>query len=95
MITSIMGKIRIRTGRGTGTREIDDGGKEWAGDAYKKLQETKKKLAANRMVHTGRGTGSKRLGDLPDVKPRPSTEGMTRVTGRGTGSRKSTNKGSS
>jgi hypothetical protein len=90
-----MGKIRIRTGRGTGTREVDDGEKSWAGDAYKKIQEEKKKQAANRMVHTGRGTGAKRLGDLPDVKARPSTEGMTRITGRGTGSRKSTNKGSS
>ena len=90
-----MGKIRIRTGRGTGTKEIDDDGKSWAGDAYKKIQEEKKKQAANRMIHTGRGTGAKRLGDLPDVKPRPSTEGMTRVTGRGTGSRKSTNKGTS
>ena len=46
------------------------------------------------MVHTGRGTGSKRLGDIPDAKPRRSTEGMTRITGRGTGSRKSKNKGS-
>ena len=90
-----MTKIRIRTGRGTGTKEIDDGAKDWAGDAYKKVQEGKKKLAANRMIHTGRGTGSKRLGDLPNVKPRPSTEGMTRITGRGTGSRKSTNTGSS
>jgi len=88
-----MGKIRIRTGRGTGSREIDDGGKDWAGDAYKKVQDEKKKQSANRMVHTGRGTGSKRLGDMPDSKPRPSTEGMTRVTGRGTGSRKSTDKG--
>ncbi|MBS3922879.1 MAG: hypothetical protein KGZ37_07025 [Nitrosarchaeum sp.] len=90
-----MGKIKIRTGRGTGTKEIDDGKKSWAGDEYKKIQDEKKKQAANRMVHTGRGTGSKRLGDLPDSKPRPSTEGMTRITGRGTGSRKSTNKGSS
>ena len=90
-----MGKIKIRTGRGTGTREIDDDKKEWAGDAYKKVQDEKKKQAANRMVHTGRGTGSKRLGDMPDAKPRPSTEEMTRITGRGTGSRKSTNKGSS
>ncbi|MFB5604923.1 MAG: hypothetical protein ACE5R5_00585 [Nitrosarchaeum sp.] len=90
-----MGKIRIRTGRGTGSREIDDDKKAWAGDEYKKLQDAKKKAAANRMVHTGRGTGSKRLGDLPESKPRPSTEGMTRITGRGTGSRKSTNKGSS
>lgn len=92
---SNMGKIRIRTGRGTGTREVDNDEKSWAGDAYKKIQDEKKKQAANRMVHTGRGTGSKRLGDLPDAKPRPSTEGMTRITGRGTGSRKSTNKGTS
>jgi len=92
---SSMGKIRIRTGRGTGTREVDNDEKSWAGDAYKKIQDEKKKQAANRMVHTGRGTGSKRLGDLPDAKPRPSTEGMTRITGRGTGSRKSTNKGTS
>jgi len=89
-----MVKIRIRTGRGTGTREIDDTGKEWAGDAFKKVQDETKKQAANRMVHTGRGTGSRKLGDMPNSKPRPSTEGMTRITGRGTGSRKSTNKGS-
>ena len=89
-----MGKIRIRTGRGTGTREVDDAGKAWAGDDYQKIQNEKKKEAANRMIHTGRGTGAKRLGDIPDSKPRPSTEGMTRITGRGTGSRKSTNKGS-
>ena len=41
------------------------------------------------MVHTGRGTGMKRLGDMPDPKKVPDTKGMTRVTGRGTGSRKS------
>ncbi|MBA0908117.1 MAG: hypothetical protein ITD33_03575 [Nitrosarchaeum sp.] len=87
-----MVKIKIRTGRGTGTKEIDVGEKSWAGDAYKKVQDEKKKQAANKMVHTGRGTGSKRLGDIPDVKPRPSTEGRTRVTGRGTGSRKSKDK---
>jgi hypothetical protein len=89
-----MGKIRVRTGRGTGTVEVDDTGKKWSGDAYRKAQEEKKKKSANRMVHTGRGTGSKRLGDLPEPKTRPSTEGMTRITGRGTGSRKSKNQGS-
>lgn len=89
-----MGKIRVRSGRGTGTVEVDDSGKKWSGDDYKKVQEEKKKKSANRMVHTGRGTGSKRLGDIPDPKARPSTEGMTRITGRGTGSRKSKNKGS-
>ena len=74
--------------------EVDDTGKKWAGDAYRKVQEEKKKKAANRMVQTGKGTGSKRLGDMPEPKSRPSTEGMTRVTGRGTGSRKSRDKGS-
>ncbi|BDQ31614.1 MULTISPECIES: hypothetical protein [Nitrosopumilus] len=89
-----MGKIRIRTGRGTGTIEVDDDPSKWSGDEYRKIQEARKKAAANRMVHTGRGTGSRKLGDMPDPKARPSTEGMTRVTGRGTSSRKSTNKGS-
>jgi len=88
-----MGKIKIRTGRGTGTIEVDDDPKKWSGDEFKKIQEARKKAAANRMVHTGRGTGTRRLGDMPDPKARPSTEGMTRVTGRGTGSRKSKNKG--
>jgi len=89
-----MGKIKVRSGRGTGTVEVDDSGKNWSGDKYKKLQEEKKKKTANKMIHTGRGTGTKRLGDIPDPKARPSTEGMTRVTGRGTSSRKSKNKGS-
>lgn len=89
-----MGKIKIRTGRGTGTIEVDDDPKKWSGDEYKKIQAIRKKAAANRMVSSGRGTGSRKLGDIPDPKSRPSTEGMTRITGRGTGSRKSKNKGS-
>ena len=89
-----MGKIRIRTGRGTGTIEVDNDPKKWSGDEFKKIQEARKKASSNRMIHTGRGTGSRRLGDMPDPKARPSTEGMTRVTGRGTSSRKSKNKGS-
>ncbi|KAF6246883.1 hypothetical protein C6990_07235 [Nitrosopumilus sp. b3] len=89
-----MGKIRIRTGRGTGTIEVDDDPTKWSGDEYRKIQEARKKAAANRMVHTGRGTGSRKLGDMPEPKARPSTEGMTRSTGRGTSSRKSRNKGS-
>ncbi len=55
----------------------------------KKLQAEKKKKAANRMVQTGRGTGTRRLGDIPDPAEKPSSKGMTRVTGRGTGTRKS------
>ena len=90
-----MGKIRIRSGRGTGTIEVDDAKQKISGDEYKKLQAIKKKAAANRVVSSGRGTGSRKLGDIPDPKARPSTEGMTRITGRGTGSRKSKNQGSS
>ena len=63
-----MGKIKIRTGRGTGTIEVDDNPAKWSGDEYRKIQAARKKAAANRMVHTGRGTGSKRLGDIPDAK---------------------------
>jgi len=87
-----MGKIKIRTGRGTGTIEVDDDPKKWSGDEYKKIQAIRKKAAANRVVSSGRGTGSRKLGDIPDPKDRPSTEGMTRSTGRGTGSRKSRGK---
>ena len=88
-----MGKIKIRTGRVTGTIVVDDAKQKISGDEFKKLQAAKKKAAGNRMVHTGRGTGSRKLSDMPDPKARPSTEGMTRSTGRGTSSRKSKNKG--
>ena len=84
-----MAKIRIRTGRGTGTIEVDNDPQKWTGEQFRKIQEARKKAAANTMVHTGRGTGAKRLGDMPDPKAKPTTKGMTRVTGRGTGSRKS------
>jgi len=84
-----MGKIKVRTGRGTKIIEVEDKGKNWSGDAYRKDQAEKKKRAVYRMVHTGRGTGAKRLGDIPEPREKPSTKGMTRVTGRGTGSRKS------
>ena len=82
-----MGKIRIRTGRGTGTIEVDDDPKKWSGDEFKKIQALRKKASANRMVHTGRGTGSRRLGDIPEPKSRPEYKG-TMSSGRGTGKRK-------
>ncbi|KER05274.1 hypothetical protein AAA799E16_02094, partial [Marine Group I thaumarchaeote SCGC AAA799-E16] len=46
-----MGKIKIRTGRGTGTIEVDDDPKKWSGDEFRKIQEARKKAAGNRMVH--------------------------------------------
>jgi hypothetical protein len=82
-----MVKVRIHTGLGTGTKIVDETGKSWAGDAYKKAQEEKKKKAGKRMVQTGRGTGSKKLGDIATPKERPKYQG-TISSGRGTGSRK-------
>ncbi len=84
-----MGKIKIRTGRGTGTIEVDDDASKWSGDDFKKIQEARRKAASNRTVSSGRGTGSRKLGDAPATKKVTSTKGMTRSTGRGTGSRKS------
>jgi len=83
-----MGKIKVRTGRGTGTIEVDDDPKNWSGEEFKKIQEARKKTAANSMVHTGRGTGSRKLGDMPEPKKPTDTKGRTISTGRGTGSRK-------
>ena len=84
-----MGKIKVRSGRGTGTVEVDDGGKKWSGDEYRKIQAEKKQKSANRTIHTGRGTGLKRLGDIPEIKARSSTDGNKRITEIGTCSRKS------
>jgi hypothetical protein len=84
-----MVKVKIRTGRGTGTTEVDVKDLKFSGEEYKKIQEEKKKIAGNRTVSTGRGTGSRKLQDIPEPKDRPSSKGKTRITGRGTGSRKS------
>jgi len=90
-----MAKIRIRSGRGTKIIEVDDDATKWSGDEFRKIQASRKAASANRTVHTGRGTSTRKLGDQPEPKARPSTEGRTRSTGRGTSSRKSRNKGSS
>ncbi|HJM79701.1 MAG TPA: hypothetical protein QF656_04115 [Nitrosopumilus sp.] len=83
-----MVKVKIRTGRGTGTVEVDVGDVKFSGEEFKKLQAERKKAAGNRTVSTGRGTGRRKLSDTPEPKSRPSTKGSTRSTGRGTGSRK-------
>jgi len=84
-----MVKIRIRSGRGTRIIEVDSDATKWTGKEYKAIQESRKKVAANTMVSSGRGTGRRRLGDIPEPKDRASSKGRTRITGRGTGSRKS------
>jgi len=89
-----MVKIKVRSGRGTRIIEVDSDASKWSGDQFKEIQAARKAATANRMVSSGRGTGRRKLGDTPEPKARASTEGMTRITGRGTGSRKSKNKGS-
>jgi len=82
-----MVKVKVRTGRGTGTIEVEVGDLKFSGEEFKKIQADRKKAAGNRTVSTGRGTGRR---DTPEPKARPSTKGKTRSTGRGTGSRKGT-----
>ncbi len=81
--------------RGTEAYESEVGPQNWSGDAYREEQQkTLEKIPKNLTLHLGRGVRTTKAGDLPKPLPRPSTEGMTRITGRGTGSRKSRNKGS-
>lgn len=82
-----MVKIKIRTGRGTGTIEVDNDPQKWSGDQFKKIQEARKQAAGNRTVTSGRGTGSRKLKDVPDPKDRPKYKGNI-SSGRGTKSRK-------
>ncbi len=89
-----MVKIRVRSGRGTRIIEVDSDATKWSGDQFKQFQAASKAAAKDKYITVGRGTGKIKFGDLPDPKARASTEGMTRITGRGTGSRKSKNKGS-
>jgi len=84
-----MVKIRIRSGRGTRIIEVDSDATKWTGEQFKQIQAARKATTSNRMVSSGRGTGRRRLGNTAEPKARPETKGMTRSTGRGTGSRKS------
>jgi len=82
-----MVKIRIRSGRGTRIIEVDSDATKWTGEQFKQIQAARKAKTTNRMVSSGRGTGRRRLGDLPDPKTRPEYKG-TITSGRGTGRRK-------
>ncbi len=82
-----MGKIRVRTGRGTGTIEVDDTGKNWAGAAFKKHQEEKKEEAKDKYITVGRGTGKIKFSDMKSTELK-SNKGAWVTTGRGTGKRK-------
>ncbi len=90
-----MVKVRKVGSRGTSSYVKDEGPAQWAGDSYRKVQKEKlEKVGKNQTIHLGRGVRTAKLKDIPEPKKRPSTYGMTRITGRGTGSRKSGNVGS-
>ena len=87
-------KVHKTSNRGTSIKTVDVGEQNWAGDSFRKLQQDRlEKIGKNIVIHLGRGIKTTRLENLPDPKPRLSTQGMTRITNRGTGSRKSTNQG--
>jgi len=66
-----MVKVKIRTGRGTGTIEVDVDDLKFSGEEFKKIQAERKKAAGSRTVSTGRGTGRRKLSDTPEPKARP------------------------
>lgn len=85
-------KVRKVGRRGTESYDVELEPQNWAGDAYRKKElDQLNKVFKNLTMHLGRGIRTVKLRDIPD--PRPSTEGMVRITNRGTGSRPSRNKG--
>jgi len=87
-------KVTIVGHRGTEAHEAEVGEQNWAGDFYRKIQQDSlKNVPKNTTLHLGRGVRTTTAYELPEPQPRPSTEGMTRVTNRGTSSRASKNKG--
>jgi len=87
-------KVTIVTHRGTEAHQVEVGEQNWAGDSYRKVeQDSLKKVPKNTTLHLGRGVRTTTACELPEPQPRPSTEGMTRVTNRGTSSRASKNTG--
>jgi len=87
-------KVRKVGRRGTESYDVELETQNWAGDAYRKKElDQLYKVFKNLTMHLGRGIRTMKLRDIPDPQPRPSTEGMVRITNRGTGSRPSRNKG--
>ena len=79
-----MAKVRIRAGRGKGFIWVDSDAGKWTGDEFKEIQAARKAAAGNRIVSSGRGTGRRKLSDIPEPKSRPEYKG-TITSGRGTG----------
>ena len=83
-----MAKIRIRAGRAGGFVWVDSDASKWTGEQFKQIQATRKAAVGDRMISSGRGTGRRKLSDIPEPKKRPEYKG-TIISGRGTGRSKS------
>ena len=87
-------KVVRSSRRGTEAHEAEVTPQNWAGDSYRKVEQKRlAKVSKGTTMHLGRGVRTTKARDMPAPEPRPSTEGMSRVTNRGTGSRPSKNKG--
>ena len=76
-----MVKVKIHTGRGPGTFEVDVSDLTFSGEEFQEIQKLRKEKAGDIEVSTGRGTGTRKLQDTPD--PVKRTE-KGRIRGRGT-----------
>ena len=75
--------VKITSKRGTSTTTAEDV-KNWAGDAFKKVQKERLDLAGgNTKLSQKRGTSTIKAKDVPDI-PRPSLKGQKITTKRGT-----------
>ena len=75
--------VKVTSKRGTSTKEAENI-KNWAGDAFKKVQKERLDLAGeNTKLSQKRGTSTIKAKDIPDV-PRPSLKGQKITTKRGT-----------
>jgi len=83
-----MVKVTRVSGRGTSRKTTDTSKKSsFAGAAFKKKQEARRKAIAGKYSSTERGTGRKKLSATSTISL--STKGVTRVSGRGPSKRKS------
>ena len=82
-----MAKIKVRSGRGTGTMEVDTDDAKWSGKDFKQKQAARQEASKNKYVSVGRGTGKIKFGDIATTKIQ-DTKNMWVSSGRGTGRRK-------
>ena len=77
-----MVKVNVRTGRGTGTIEVNVEDLKFSGLEFKALQKERKRLAGNVKVSVNKGTGTRNLQDTPDPSPEPKPK--VKLSNRGT-----------